>query len=92
MFAGPKMIFEEKCPSDNISLVLNFTTKDIILLNYGNFRTHTYLHTHVSNTAVFQAILSCKIVGEPPMNLYIMHDRIATFRNKQKKRNLPSET
>lgn len=38
------------------------------------------------------AILSCKISGEPPMNLYIMHDRIASYRNKQKKRNLPSET
>jgi len=39
-----------------------------------------------------EALLSCRVHGAPPMNLYIMHDRIQTWRNKQKKRNLPSET
>jgi len=39
-----------------------------------------------------EAILSCRIRGTPPMNLYILHDRIATFKMKNKKRNLPCET
>ena len=43
-------------------------------------------------TVSFQAILSCRIRGVPPMNLYILHDRIATFKMKNKKRNLPCET
>ncbi|XP_063676269.1 mucin-6-like [Bolinopsis microptera] len=40
------------------------------------------------------AVLSCKVRGEPPLNLYIYHDIIATYKQKlkQKKRNLPCDT